>query len=221
MKAVLFDLDGVIADTATYHFTAWRNLIQEHFQVNLPDELEEKTKGVSREDSLRIILDYLGKHVSPEEFLALTAEKNAAYVAALEELSPRHILPGIATLIADLRKHGIALCLASASKNGPIILEKLGLSDAFDAIVNPEEIGAGKPAPDIFISAAKKLQLDPADCVGIEDSVAGVTAINRAGCLSIGIGGTELNHADYRFAGSNEVTYAAIQKIWEAHQQKC
>ncbi|WP_335339455.1 HAD hydrolase-like protein [Streptococcus marmotae] len=88
MKGVLFDLDGVIADTASYHFTAWRNLISQHFQAELPDELEEKTRGVSREDSLKVILSYLGKNVSVDEFHALSVEKNSAYVAALEHLSP-------------------------------------------------------------------------------------------------------------------------------------
>ncbi|WP_335339463.1 HAD-IA family hydrolase [Streptococcus marmotae] len=112
------------------------------------------------------------------------------------------------------------MCLASASKNGPLILEKLGLSNVFDAVVNPEEIAAGKPKPDIFIAAARKLHLAPEDCVGIEDSVAGVSAINAAGSISIGIGGAELSHAHQRFENSSDITYATIKKIWEAHQSQ-
>lgn len=220
MKGALFDLDGVIADTAVYHFAAWRNLIQKHFQTELPDSLEEKTKGVSREDSLRVILDYLNIQVSNEEFAALAAEKNQAYVQALDSLTQADILPGIAQLIKDFRAAGIKIALASASKNGPFILEKLGLSDAFDAIADPAKVVAGKPAPDIFLAAAQALNLKPEDCVGLEDSVAGVTAINAAGAVSIAAGGPELNHADKRFESTSDFNYDEIKAAWQARHKK-
>ncbi|MGT2742540.1 beta-phosphoglucomutase [Streptococcus plurextorum] len=216
-KGALFDLDGVIADTAVYHFAAWRNLIKNHFQKNLPDQLEEKTKGVSREDSLKIILDYLNIQVSDEQFAALCNEKNMAYVNALNLLTEKDILPGIAQLIADFRKQGIKIALASASKNGPVILEKLGLSDVFDAIADPSKVASGKPAPDIFLMAAKALGLLPTDCIGFEDSVAGVIAINAAGSMSIACGGPELNQAHKRFDSTADFTYDAILKAWQEH----
>lgn len=219
MKGVLFDLDGVIADTAVFHFAAWRKLIQDHFQADLPDALEEKTKGVSREDSLKVILDYLNIEVSEEAFTALAAEKNDAYVATLEELTPDHILPGIADLIAEFRAAGLKLALASASKNGPIILEKLGLAAVFDAIADPSKVAQGKPAPDIFLAAAQALALQPSECVGLEDSVAGVEAINAAKMVSIGIGGAELSQASKRFDQTADLSYQAIKAAWEENHK--
>lgn len=218
MKGALFDLDGVIADTAVYHFAAWRNLVKKHFKAGLPDSLEEKTKGVSREDSLRVILNYLNLEVSEEELATLAAEKNQAYVEALDDLTEADILPGIAQLIKDFRANNIKLALASASKNGPLILEKLGLDQAFDAIADPAKVAAGKPAPDIFLAAAAALDLAPADCVGIEDSVAGVTAINDAGAVSIAAGGPELDHANKRFDSTADLTYEAVKAAWEEAQ---
>lgn len=217
MKGVLFDLDGVIADTAVYHFAAWRHLVKKHFNAELPDKLEEKTKGVSREDSLHIILDFLGIQVSQEKFTALAAEKNQAYVKALDALSEKDILPGIKDLLDDFKKHDIKISLASASKNGPLILEKLGLTDYFDAIADPAKITAGKPAPDIFLAAAFALNISPYDCVGIEDSVAGVKAINSAGSVSIGVGGDELNHADKRFNSTADLNYQDILEAWKTY----
>ena len=214
MKGTLFDLDGVIADTTTYHFAAWRQLVKTHFDADLPDELEEKTKGVSREDSLQIILDYLDIKVSKEEFTALTSEKNQLYVHALENLSQNDILPGISELLIDLKRHGIKIALASASKNGPLIIKKLGLTDFFDAIVDPAKIASGKPAPDIFIAAANNLGLQPYECIAFEDAVAGVTAINTSGAVSIAIGGTELDHAKYRFNSTTDLNYKAIVNVW-------
>ncbi|HCG97051.1 MAG TPA: beta-phosphoglucomutase [Erysipelotrichaceae bacterium] len=215
MKGALFDLDGVIADTAVYHFAAWRNLVKKHFNAELPDSLEEKTKGVSREDSLRVILDYLKINVSDEEFQALSEEKNTAYVQALDHLTKADILPGISQLIHDLKKHHVKIALASASQNGPIILKKLGLLDEFDAIANPQLVHRGKPAPDIFLAAAKAIDVEPNDCVAVEDSVAGISAINEAGAISIAVGGLELSHAKKRFNSTNELTYEAIEATWQ------
>ncbi|HFU4518758.1 TPA: beta-phosphoglucomutase [Streptococcus suis] len=215
-KGALFDLDGVIADTAAFHFSAWKNLIRKYFQTELPDKLEEKTKGVSREDSLKIILDYLDITVSADCFNELCNEKNQAYIEALDVLNSENILPGILELITKLRSSGIKLALASASKNGPFILEKLGLSDAFDVIADPEKVTKGKPAPDIFLVAASGLGLSPSDCIGFEDSVAGVTAINAAGIYSVAIGGKELDHAKVRFATTACLNLPEIIARWES-----
>jgi beta-phosphoglucomutase len=215
MKGVLFDLDGVIADTSAYHFAAWRNVIQKNFQRELPTELEVKTKGVSREDSLEVILDYLGVTLSQEKFNSLCNEKNNAYVDALDHLSETNILPGISELIKELREHGIKIALTSASKNGSNILKKLRLLSGFDVIVDPSQVMLGKPAPDIFIAGANALGLDPQDCVGIEDSVAGITAINNSGSVSIGIGGQELDAANKRYVSTANLNYKRIQSVWE------
>ena len=216
MKGVLFDLDGVIADTSVYHFQAWRKLIKNHFNRELPDELEKQTKGVSRTDSLNAILKFLNISVSQEQFNEMTTEKNNIFRNLLASLTPANILPGISELISSLKKNNVKLSLASASLNGPFILEKLQLTKAFDAIADPSKVDAGKPAPDIFIAAAEAINLKPQDCVGIEDSIAGITAINKSGALSVGVGSkTDLKDANVLFAKTAALNYDQIETAWE------
>lgn len=216
MKGVLFDLDGVIADTSVYHFQAWRKLIKIHFNLELPDELEKQTKGVSRTDSLKAILKFLNISVSQEKFNEMTTEKNNIFRNLLASLTPANILPGISELISALKKNNVKLSLASASLNGPFILEKLQLTDAFDAIADPSKVAAGKPAPDIFIAAAEAINLKPQDCVGIEDSIAGITAINKSGALSVGVGSkTDLKDAKVLFPKTAALNYDQIETEWE------
>ena len=216
MKGVLFDLDGVIADTSVYHFQAWRKLIKNHFNRELPDELEKQTKGVSRTDSLNAILKFLNISVSQEQFNEMTTEKNNIFRNLLASLTPANILPGISELISSLKKNNVKLSLASASLNGPFILEKLQLTKAFDAIADPSKVAAGKPAPDIFIAAAEAINLKPRDCVGIEDSIAGIAAINKSGALSVGVGSkTDLKDANVLFAKTAALNYDQIETAWE------
>ena len=216
MKGVLFDLDGVIADTSVYHFQAWRKLIKNHFNRELPDKLEKQTKGVSRTDSLNAILKFLNISVSQEQFNDMTSEKNDIFRNLLASLTPANILPGISELISSLKKNNVKLSLASASLNGPFILEKLQLTDAFDAIADPSKVAAGKPAPDIFIAAAEAINLKPQDCVGIEDSIVGITAINKSGALSVGVGSkTDLKDAKLLFPKTAALNYDQIETAWE------
>ena len=206
-KGALFDLDGVIADTASLHFDAWRQIILKHFEVSIPDTIEEKTKGVSREDSLRVILEHLNISISDYDFMNLCEEKNKLYVKSLERLTPSNVLPGIDHFIRELKEQGIKLALASSSKNGPFILKKLGLDSFFDAIA--------KPAPDIFLAAAKSIHCGAEECIAIEDSVAGVTAINSANIFSVAVGGTELSHANKLFSSTKELTLLKVEKAWQ------
>ena len=216
MKGVLFDLDGVIADTSVYHFQAWRKLIKNHFNLELPDELEKQTKGVSRTDSLKAILKFLNISVSQEKFNEMTTEKNDIFRNLLASLTPANILPGISELISALQKNNVKLSLASASLNGPFILEKLQLTDVFDAMADPSKVAAGKPAPDIFIAAAEAINLKPRDCVGIEDSIAGIAAINKSGALSVGVGSkTDLKDANVLFAKTAALNYDQIETAWK------
>lgn len=216
MKGVLFDLDGVIADTSVYHFQAWRKLIKNHFNLELPDELEKQTKGVNRTDSLKAILNFLDISVSKKQFNEMTNEKNNIFRNLLANLTPANILPGINELISNFKKNKVKLSLASASLNGPFILEKLQLTDAFDAIADPSKVAAGKPAPDIFIAAAAAINLKPQDCVGIEDSVAGITAINKSGALSVGVGSkTDLKDAKVLFPKTAALNYKQIETAWK------
>lgn len=214
-KGVLFDLDGVIADTSTLHFDAWKKLVNNYFSAKLPDSLEEKTKGVSRGDSLKVILNYLDVSVSNTMFQRLLVEKNQTYLASLENLSIKDRLPGIMEFITELKQHEIKLALASASLNGPAILDKLELREAFEAIADPSKVPYGKPAPDIFIAAAEALGLNPRDCVGIEDSSAGITAINHSGAYSVAVGThPELKAANMLLASTAELNLDTIRRAY-------
>ena len=215
MKGALFDLDGVLADTASLHFKAWRKLAKENFGRSLPDELENKTRGISRSDSLSVILDYLEITVSKAKFHRLAEEKNQIYRSFLTDLSPDEVLPGMRDFITDLRKKGILTALASASQNGPFILERTGLSECFNAIVDPSKIEAGKPAPDIYLAATAALELSPKECVGFEDAVSGIQSLKAAGIVSVGIGSDhEVGQADMRFSSTGDINFDDVEEIW-------
>lgn len=215
-KAVLFDLDGVITDTAEYHYRAWRALAEEIGIKGVNRAFNEKLKGVSREDSLKKILALGNKRVSATEFKALAARKNENYVQMIQEVTPDDIYPGISNLLTDLREEGIKIALASASKNGPFLLEKMGLTSAFDAIADPAAVAASKPAPDIFIAAAEAVGVNPVDAIGLEDSLAGIQAIKAAGALPIGVGRVEdLGDDIVVVPDTSAYTLDFLKTVWE------
>lgn len=164
MKAVLFDLDGVITDTAKYHFEAWR-AISKTLDIEVNEDLNERLKGVSREESLNRILLSANKEdmYTKEEKDKLCKAKNDVYIELINSLTPKDILPGIEAFIKELKKNNIKLGIASASKNAPRILEALGIKDEFDCIVNPSLVSRGKPSPDIFIEGCRMLNVDSKD----------------------------------------------------------
>lgn len=188
LQAVLFDLDGVVTDTAKYHFTAWRNLAR-RIGIDIDGDFNESLKGIERMQSLERILVHGGREqdYSQEEKERLAQEKNEEYVSLLAGLTPEDTYPGIKELLLELRERRIPAVIASASKNAPLILEALRLNEHFHAIVDPGGI-PGKPAPDIFLQGAKLAGADPAHCIGIEDSQAGIEAIKAAGMHAVGIG---------------------------------
>ena len=190
-KAVLFDLDGVITDTAEYHYRAWKALAEEIGISGLDRQFNEQLKGVSREDSLKKILTLGHKTVSPEEFAALAQRKNDNYVRMIQDVSPSDVYPGILQLLKDLRAADIKIALASASKNGPFLLKQMDLTDYFDAIADPAKVAKSKPAPDIFIAAAEAVGVAPQEAIGLEDSQAGIQAIKDSGALPVGVGRPE------------------------------
>ncbi|WP_152396223.1 beta-phosphoglucomutase [Paenibacillus guangzhouensis] len=189
LKAVLLDLDGVITDTAAYHYLAWKELGSE-IGIEIDSEFNEQLKGVSRMESLDRILRHGGKaHAfTLEEKLGLAAKKNARYVQLLEGITPADIYPGIEGLLVELREAGVYAVLASASKNAPQILASLRLTEYFDYIVDPDEVAYGKPAPDMFLRGAAAVSVSPGQCIGIEDAQAGIEAIKAAGMIAVGIG---------------------------------
>ncbi|EPH95697.1 beta-phosphoglucomutase [Enterococcus faecalis 13-SD-W-01] len=189
-KGVLFDLDGVITDTAEFHYRAWKKLGSE-LGITIDRTFNESLKGVSREDSLRKILALSEKKPDPKEFAELAHRKNSYYLEMIQEITPKDVFPGILPLLKQLREENIKIALASASKNGPFLLDKLGLSDYFDAIADPAKVHQGKPAPDIFLLAAEEIGLPVADCIGIEDAKAGIQAVQASGAFPIGVGRKE------------------------------
>ncbi|MEQ7066657.1 beta-phosphoglucomutase [Enterococcus avium] len=216
-KGVLFDLDGVITDTAEYHYLAWKKLADE-LGITIDREFNEKLKGVSREDSLRLILEH-GKResdFSETEFQQLAKSKNDNYVEMIQAVSPKDVYPGILELLKELKNAEIKISLASASKNGPFLLKQMALTDYFDGIADPAKVAAGKPAPDIFILAAQVVGLDPNECIGIEDAQAGIAAIKACGALPVGVGQAEQLGDDIALVEStSELTLAFLEKQWD------
>lgn len=192
IKGIILDLDGVLTDTAEYHFRAWQRL-GERIGIPFDREFNESLKGISRMESLERILMYGGKAdaYSPEEKEALAQEKNEDYQQLIQQITPKDILPGMGKFLADCQKAGLRLALASASKNGPAILERLGLTGIFEVVVDPAQLTRGKPDPEIFLKGAELLRLRPEECVGVEDAEAGIQAINAAGMFSVGVGSAE------------------------------
>ena len=222
MKGVLFDLDGILTDTAKFHFAAWRKLAKEKLAVDLPAEFEQELKGVSRVDSLVRIMNYAGikEQYSAEQIEKLANEKNRYYVEAISTLTEDDILPGITTFLQELKEQHVLSAIASASKNAPLILEKLGLNSYFAAIADPRQIAHGKPAPDIFLAAAEALNLAPAECIGIEDAVAGVSAIKAAGVIAIGVGDpNELGQADLVIPSTVDLDYGLLKNLFDQKQK--
>ena len=218
-KAVLFDLDGVITDTAEYHFRAWKALAEEIGIDGVDRAFNEHLKGVSREDSLKKILALGNKTVSDEAFASLAKRKNDNYVEMIQDVSPQDVYPGILTLLKDLRSHGIKIALASASKNGPFLLERMGLTDYFDAIADPSEVAASKPAPDIFIAAAHAVGVNPENSIGLEDSQAGIQAIKDSGALAIGVGRPEdLGEDIVVVPDTSHYTFDFLVKVWSENR---
>lgn len=217
-QGVLFDLDGVITDTAEYHYKAWKNLANE-LGVTIDRDFNEQLKGVSREDSLDLILKHGGirEEIDDNTFKALAAKKNDVYVETIQSFSEDDIFPGILALLKELKQHNIKIALASASKNGPLLLEKMNLTHYFDAIVDPSSVDSGKPAPDIFIAAANAIDCPVTECIGIEDSQAGITAIKQSGALPIGVGSSEdLGNDITLVSDTSKLTYTFLEESWNS-----
>ncbi|MDR2976338.1 MAG: beta-phosphoglucomutase [Streptococcaceae bacterium] len=215
-KAVLFDLDGVITDTAEYHFRAWQQLADKLGIKGVDRKFNEQLKGVSRDDSLQKILDLGQVKVSAQEFAALTKQKNETYLKLIEAISPKDIYPGIQQLLQDLRAHDIRIALASASKNGSFLLERLGLTECFDAIADPAKVRHSKPAPDIFIAAAEAVNVPVTESIGIEDSQAGITAIKASGALPVGVGRADDLGDDIALVpDTTGLTFNYLMSVWK------
>ncbi len=186
-SAVIFDLDGVITDTAHYHYLAWKTLAESE-GVHFDHAFNENLKGVDRMGSLNLILAGSSKTYSMDEKLALAERKNNQYVELIATMSQADLLPGAIEALSSVRAAGLKIGLASVSKNAFTVLDRLGIRDRFDYVVDAALIANSKPHPEIFLNAAAALGVAPADCLGVEDAVAGVASIKSAGMYALGIG---------------------------------
>ena len=211
----IFDLDGVIVDTAKYHYLAWRNLANE-LGFDFSENQNEQLKGVSRVRSLEILLDIGKIDLSEDQKQKLLTKKNKEYLEYVNRMTADEILPGINELLNFLDQKNIKYALGSASKNAPLILKKVGLFNRFTAIVDGNDVSKAKPDPEVFLIAAKKLKKDPVDCIVIEDALAGIQAANNAKMISVGIGDKNiLKDADFILNNTNELTIDFAKKLIE------
>lgn len=212
IKGLVFDLDGVITDSSEYHYQAWKKLGKE-IGVPFDRTFNEQLKGISRMDSLELILQYGGiadKYTLSEKE-ALAKSKNDYYLTLIEKTTKEDLLEGILPLLQQAREQQLKIALASASKNAPLILNKLGIMDYFDVIVDPATLTNGKPDPEIYIKAAQGLGLLTKDCVGFEDAHSGIEAVNAAGMFSVGIGdSTILGQADYIVSNTEQLNLITV-----------
>lgn len=215
-KAVLFDLDGVITDTAEYHYLAWKALAEELGIEGVDRQFNEQLKGVSRDDSLRKILELGNIRLSPEEFACMADRKNDNYVTMIQQVTENDIYPGILELLQELRGNGIKIALASASKNGPFLLEQMKIRAYFDAVADPAKVAQSKPAPDIFLVAAEQVGVAIEETIGIEDAYAGIQALKAAGAYPVGVGRAEDLGTDIALVpNTSYLNLAYLRQLWE------
>jgi len=191
---VIFDLDGVIVSTDNCHYLAWKRMADEE-GISFDRTVNERLRGVSRMESLAIILEKAAKEYSEEEKQAMAARKNGYYVELIGSLTENDILPGALDTLNMLKAKGIKVAIGSSSRNTPIILRQIGLSEAFDAVADGNAIKNSKPDPEVFLLAAKLLKLDPANCLVVEDADAGIEAALAGGMRALGVGSAAANPA--------------------------
>ena len=212
-KGFIFDLDGVIVDTAKYHFLAWKKLAND-LGIDFTEEENEQLKGVSRVKSLEKILAWGNKTLSEKDFNAQMAKKNEDYLSHIAKMDESEILPDVPKVLNFLSENNQPISLGSASKNARTILERVNLKEQFNAIVDGNDVTKAKPDPEVFLIAAKLLNVASENCIVFEDSVAGVEAANVANMISIGIGSKDvLGHANYVFNDFTEISEDFIKQL--------
>ena len=209
----IFDLDGVIVDTAKYHYLAWKKLANE-LGFEFTKKQNELFKGVSRKRCLEILLDIGEVNASQEQFDQWMIEKNEDYLSYIEDMDESEILPDVLKVLDYLKDENVPMALGSASKNAKPILEKVKLMPYFDVIVDGTDVTKAKPDPEVFLIAAQRLGAKPENCIVFEDAVAGIQAANAAKMTSIGIGDTKtLSGADYCFRDFTEISLGFLEGL--------
>ncbi len=211
-KGFIFDLDGVIVDTAKYHFLAWKKLAAQ-LGIVFTEDHNEQFKGVSRRRCLEILLQMGKLEVSTAQFESWLIEKNKDYLTYIARMDETEILPDVTKVLQYLKSNTIPLAVGSASKNAVPILEKLNLLSYFDVIVDGTQVTTAKPDPEVFLIAASRLGVAPQNCIVFEDAIAGIAAANAAGMVSVGIGDPEvLNQAQYIFKDFTQIEIDFIKE---------
>ena len=211
--ACIFDLDGVIVDTARYHFLAWKRLTDQ-LGIHFTEEDNERLKGVSRMASLEIILGIGNRKADERQKQEYATLKNSWYIDYISKMTPDEVLPGCLSFIRELRNANIRVAIGSASKNTPMILERVGIRELFDAIADGNNVTEAKPNPEVFIKAAEMVGIIPGKCVVFEDAVAGVQAALNAGMMCIRVGSSKiLKKAHFVVHGLNEMTLSKLISI--------
>ena len=212
-KGIIFDLDGVIVDTAKYHYLAWKKLANQ-LGFEFTEEQNELFKGVSRKRCLDILLEMGNLSANQEQKDVWMIEKNNDYLTYIEKMDDSEILPDVPKILTLLKENAIPIALGSASKNALPILEKVCLAHFFDVIVDGNNVTKAKPDPEVFLMAAKKMNLSPSNCIVFEDAVAGIEAANAANMISIGIGDKKvLSQANYIFKDFTEISIDFMKKL--------
>jgi beta-phosphoglucomutase len=214
IKACIFDLDGVIVNTARYHYLAWKRLADQLGIVSFCEEDNERLKGVSRMNSLEIILELGNRSFTPEQKQTYSALKNKWYIDFINKMTPDEVLPGSIEFITELKNAGIKVAIGSASKNTPLILERVKLRALFDAVADGNIVRMAKPDPEVFLTAARMLEVKNDECVVFEDAIAGVEASLNAGMKCVGIGSDRiLNKAHIVVSGLNEMNLEKLKLL--------
>jgi beta-phosphoglucomutase len=213
IKACIFDLDGVIVDTAVYHYKAWKRLANK-LGFDFTEQDNEKLKGVSRVHSLELILQWGGLTKTKAEQEELATLKNNWYVEMISHMTPAEILPGAKEFLETCRAAGIKTALGSASKNSRTILDKINLSGLFDAVIDGNMVSKPKPDPEVFLKGAEALNIAPVNCVVFEDAIAGVEAAINGGMKVVGIGSPQvLTRANLVVSGLNEMSLEKLETL--------
>ncbi|MWV45870.1 beta-phosphoglucomutase [Paenibacillus sp. HJL G12] len=217
IRACLFDLDGVLVDTAKYHYLAWKRLAGE-LGFTFTEQDNERLKGVSRMASLDILLEVGGVTLDDETKLALAEKKNGWYVDYISRMDESEILPGALAFLKELKANGILIALGSASKNAMTILNNTQMVPYFDAIIDGTKTASAKPDPEVFLLGAQELNVSPSECVVFEDAEAGVEAAIRAGMRSVGVGSKDtLGRADEVVSSLQEMSVSRLITKFMTH----
>lgn len=220
LEAAIFDLDGVLTDTARFHFMAWKQTLAT-YHIEVDDEVCELVKGISRTESLQLILHRANHSVTAKDFETILSEKNETYITMISTLTKEDVMPGIEALLMVLNEKHIPCVVASASRSATLILTQLGIAHYFHGVVDVTTIQHGKPAPDIFISACSLANTTAAHAIGFEDARAGIQAMKKCGMFAIAIGHTSLrlDAPDMYYATSATIRYEDIRACFEEVRQ--